>query len=258
MSVAHTVADDRRDPVGFARLAACYDLATDALGKLGAPTRRITADRATAYARLSGSQVAMASAARHLSVVLRHEGQHALADRVTAEAADHLESIGLTIPAEAAMYAQMLCTCAYNAAHAGDRERSLNMIADAERAAARLHAPHGQPVTPASVALYRVGVHWSLGDTGAALRAGRRLHPGQFPTAERRGRLHTDMARVWQQAGRPEETARALLAAYREAPDEIHRPSILRIVTDLTRHHPRTPGVRRLAAVASRTGHAGL
>ncbi|MFC7586920.1 hypothetical protein ACFQYP_26695 [Nonomuraea antimicrobica] len=98
LSVAHAVAEQDRGPSGYARLASCYELATDVLAKLGAPARRITADRATAYARLSGSQVAMASATRQLGIVLRHEGRHALADRVTAEAADHLEATGLTTP----------------------------------------------------------------------------------------------------------------------------------------------------------------
>ena len=56
------------------------------------------------------------------------------------------------------------------------------------------------------VTLYRVGVHWSLGDAGAALHVGRGLHPGQFPrfpTLERRGRLHNDLARAWWQGANP-------------------------------------------------------
>ncbi|SNT60518.1 Transcriptional regulator, contains XRE-family HTH domain [Streptosporangium subroseum] len=251
MSVTHANAEQAHDAAGYARLTLCYSLATEALNKLGTPASRITADRATAYATLSGSPIATAAAARSLSIVLRHEGRHAIANRVTLDAASRLEATGLATPAQAAAYAQMLCTCAYTTAQAGDRERALDMIADAEKAAARLPVRPGSPfsVTPASVGLYRVGIHWSLGDAGSALHVGRRLHPGQFPTAERRGRLHTDMARAWWQAGRPEETTRALLAAYREAPGEIRRPSIRELVTELAARHPKVTGVQRLAAL---------
>jgi hypothetical protein len=52
----------------------------------------------------------------------------------------------------------------------------------AENAAARLpaHPVGGQPftVTPAQVTLDKVGVHWSLGDAGSALKAGRGPAPG--------------------------------------------------------------------------------
>jgi hypothetical protein len=99
------------------------------------------------------------------------------------------------------------------------------------------------------VTLYKVGVLWSLGDAGAAVHAGRDLHPGQFPTAERQGRLHTDMARAWWRWDKPEQTAHALLAAHRIAPAEVRdRASIRAIVTDLAQRHPRTSGVRELVA----------
>lgn len=147
----------------------------------------------------------------------------------------------------------MLCTIAYAAAEAGDRDRALEMINQAERAAAFLPDPAAGPpsftVNPASVALYRVGVLWSLGDSGAAVHAGRNLRADQFPTSERRGRLYTDMARAYWQWSKPEQTAHALLDAHRAAPSEVSdRPSIRAIVTDLTRRHPRTSGVRELAA----------
>ncbi|MBV9013465.1 MAG: helix-turn-helix domain-containing protein [Pseudonocardiales bacterium] len=252
LATAHHAAENG-DPDAYTRLAACYDLATEALSKIGHyGTSRITADRATIFAERSGSPIAMAAAARCLSIVLRHEGRHQIADQITLEATTRLEATGLILPAQSAAYAQMLCTCAYNAAQAADRDRALELIAEAERAAARLpeHPVAGQllTVTPAQVTLYRVGVHWSLGDAGAALNAGRRLHPGQFPTPERRGRLHTDLARAWWQWGKPDQAARALLAAHRQAPAEVRdRPSMRAIVSDLLERHPRVASVRELA-----------
>ncbi len=253
LAAAHEAAEQAGDPAGQARLAACYDLATEALSKIGRyGSGRITADRATRYAQMSGSPIAMATSARALGIVLRHEGRQRIADQITLTAAGQLEATGLVTPAQSAAYAQMLCTCAYNAAQTGDRDRALELITEAERAAARLpdHPVDGQPftVTPAQVTLYRVGIHWSLGDADAALHAGRVLRPDQFSTPERRGRLHTDMARAWWQWGKPEQTAHALLAAYRQAPAEVrYRPAIRKIVTDLARQHLRVAGVRELA-----------
>ncbi|MFI2029841.1 helix-turn-helix domain-containing protein [Streptomyces buecherae] len=244
----------------YVRLAACYDLATEALSKIGRySASRITADRSTIFSDLSGSPLAAAASARAFSIVLRHEGRAETAQRVTLHAAAKVEATGLNTPAQAATFAQMLCTVAYAAAQAGDRDRALEMIGDAERAARLLPDSEGGArtfsVTPASVSLYKVGVLWGLGDAGAAVHAGKGLHPGQFPTAERRGRLHTDMARAWWQWGKAEETATALLSAHREAPAEVRdRPSIRSIVTELAKQHPRLSSVRQLAtAVRTRT-----
>jgi transcriptional regulator with XRE-family HTH domain len=254
LAIAHAKAEQTRQPADFARSAACYDLATEALNKIGhLAAGRITADRSTICARLSGSPIAIAASARCLSIVLRHDGRARTADRITLDAAVTLERTGLASPAETATYAQILCTCAYAAAQAGNRDRALEMIKDAERAASQLPAPPvpGQPfcVTAAHVGLYRVGVHWSLGDSGAALDTGRRLHAEQFPTPERRGRLFTDLARAWWQWDKPEQTAEALLTAHGHAPAEVRdRPAIRNIVTELARRHPHVAGVQELTA----------
>lgn len=63
------------------------------MGRWGRASR-ITADRATAYAALSGSPIAMAAAARSLSIVLRHEGRHVLADQVSMQATTRLKTTG--------------------------------------------------------------------------------------------------------------------------------------------------------------------
>jgi len=99
-------------------------------------------------------------------------------------------------------------------------------------------------------------VHWALGDAGAALEAGKDLRPEQFPTAEGKARLGTDVARAWWAWQRPEQTAQALLAAHRASPSEVRdRPAIRSIVYELTERDPRTTGVRELhAAVHQQAG----
>ncbi|MEW1546196.1 transcriptional regulator [Streptomyces tsukubensis] len=244
--------------VDHARLSACYSLATQVLGKIGRYERaRLTADRATTYADLSGSPIASAAAARELSIVLRHQDQPAAAQRLVLAALAEVEATGLTTGAQTAAYAQMLCTTAYTAARGGDDTQALAMITEARRAARRLPATAPKDrlfrISPAAVDLYAVGVHWALGDAGAALEAGRHLRPGQFPTPERTSRMHTDLARAWWQYGKPEQTARELLAALRVSPAEVRdRPSIRTIVGSLSTRHPYTPGVRELARALNR------
>ncbi|MEU3509620.1 transcriptional regulator [Streptomyces longwoodensis] len=243
-----------------------YGLGSAVLIKLGSYDRaRLTADRARTWAEISGSPLAAAAAARELAIVLRHQDQHGAAQRLMSSAATDLETSGLRTEAATAGYAQMLCTLAYTAARAGQRAEALAMTEEARRAARRLPQA-ARPnrlfaISPAAVDLYAVGVHWALGtghwaldDAGAALDAGKNLRPEQFPTAERKARMGTDMARAWWAWHRPEQTAHALLDAYRASPGEVRgRPAIRRIVTELAERHPRTSGVRELHTAATRT-----
>jgi transcriptional regulator with XRE-family HTH domain len=241
----------------LALLADCYALASTALDKAGgAEAARITADRAMTYAALSGDPAARATAARPLAFVLRHDGRQGLAAEVTDAAACRLADGGLRSAREANALALVLCTSAYSTAQAGDRDRAIDLIAEADRAARRVPAslPNAYlyPVTSAQVALYRLGVHWSLGETGAALRAARSLHPTQFPTPERRARLYTDLARVWDQAGQEGQAIGALLNAYSHAASEVRdRSSIRMLALGLARENPRAAGADRLARVLS-------
>lgn len=256
---AHAAARSRHS-LDQARLSSVYSLASAVLVKLGSHERaRLTADRARTWAEVSGSPLAAAAATRELAIVLRHQDQHDTAQRLMSSAAAGLEATGLRTDALSAAYAQMLCTLAYTAARGGQRTDALAMTEEARRAARRLpHTiPLGRlfPITPAAVDLYAVGVHWALGDAGAALDAGKNLQPEQFPTAQRRARLGTDMARAWWAWPRPEQAARALLDAYRASPGEVRdRPTIRTIVDELVERHPHTSGVRELQAAVTQPG----
>ena len=134
LATAQSAALARKEPGSYMLLAAWYDLATDALIKVGdVGAGRITADRSVAYAGLSGSAAAMAYSARSLSIVLRHQDRRQLAGRVALDAATAVERTGLSTRLEAAAYAHILCTTAYSAATAGDHGPALDMIAEATR-----------------------------------------------------------------------------------------------------------------------------
>jgi transcriptional regulator with XRE-family HTH domain len=252
LAAAHELADTSTHPAAQGIVAACYDLATHTLNKIGQhPASRLTADRAMSYARRADSPLALAMSSRALSVVLRHEGRPQVAQRVTLDAIDAVQATGLSTLAQRAVLTQTLCTAAYSAGSGGDQHSALELIREAERAVrgfdGRPVSVGGTVISTAQVQLYRVGVHWACGDSARALDAARGLRPGQFLTAERRGRLHTDIARAWWQHGRPEQTAAALLAAYREAPTELTgRPAIRRIGLDLIHRYPQATGTHEL------------
>ena len=169
-----------------------------------------------------------------------------------------VEATGLVTVEQRTVLTQMLCSAAYSAGQGADRDGALELIGTAERAVRdlpdRAIRPGGVAViTPAQVQLYKVGVHWALGDSARALDSARGLRPAQFPTPERRGRLHTDLARAWWQHDRPEQTGAALLAAHREAPTELTgRPAIRGIALDLIDRHPQLSNTRELRAVLNR------
>lgn len=142
---------------------------------------------------MSRSPLAAAAASRELAIVLRHQDRGEETQTLMESAAARVEATGLRTEAASSAYAQMLCTLSYAAARGGRRTEALAMAEEARRAARRLPslAPAGRlfPVSPAAVDLYTVGVHWALGDAGAALEAGRNLRAEDFPTAERKARL---------------------------------------------------------------------
>ncbi|MFF1275342.1 hypothetical protein ACFVZC_18295 [Streptomyces marokkonensis] len=128
LATAHARIRERVD-IDYARLSACYSLTAQVLVKIGRYDQaRLTADRANLYADLSGSPLASAAAARELGIVLRHQNQAHTAQRLVLKAAASIEVTGLHTQAQAAAYAQLLCTTSYTAARAGDRDQALAMI----------------------------------------------------------------------------------------------------------------------------------
>lgn len=234
------------------RYCLANDLATDLLNKVGlCGEARLTAQNSIRVSRQTGSPMLMAAADRGLSIVLRHEGNYATANRVSLRAANRIEQTGLVNVRQAVSYVQVMSTHAYTAAQNNDRSGALAAIAEAERAATHLErhlsANLGRRAT-ANARLYRVGVHWSLGDAGTAVEAGRRVDATALPTPERRARYFTDMARAWWSWGKPDETAVSLLTALSHAPAEVmDRARIRGIADDVVARHPTSHAVRQLA-----------
>lgn len=249
LAVAREAAERIDTPAAWALAAAVHDIATDTLNKVGRKqSARITADRSVLLSARSEDPVAMAASARALGMMLRTTGRFGPAARVVEGAASRLEVAGLRTPGQVAMYVRLMCTSAYTAAGAGDRPRALERLGEAERAARRLPPPQASMALP-FVWLYRVNIENVLGDPGAGLEATKRLQEGMYPTAERKARLWTDVARVAWPTGQVEQTVHALLAAHAHAPAEVRdRPRIHAIAAELVERHPKVAGVPELAA----------
>lgn len=259
LAAGHQHAESTGTPHSWATLASSYELATHILSNLGShDSSRLTADRAVIYARHAESPVTIATATRALSIVLRHQQLADLAQRVNLDAITEIEKSGLNTPDERTMFVQMLCSTAYAAARSGDHDRASELTRDADQAL-RLLPPqprcaatpvNATALTPKQVQLYKVSMHNALGDSAAALEAARTLHPTMFPTAERRARLFADLANAWWLHGRPDQSAKALTAAYRQIPGEVvNRPAIRTLATNLITSHPQTPDVHRLRSI---------
>ncbi|MEU2874029.1 XRE family transcriptional regulator [Streptomyces olivoreticuli] len=237
--------------------AYAYSLAGELAVKQRSEVVWVASDRALAAARASGQPAPLGEATRMLSVAMRHAGRH-------RQAVDLLMQTGRQLaddptPQARAVRAAMLLTCAYTAAHYRDRTAALDMVDEAQDIGAHIHyGPSLKKVTIQATReqceTFRLGVFNKLGvpDEGVAVVS--RVNPGNFPTAERRARFHTDAARMWHQLDNHERTFASLRAIEREAPEEVRRPSVKALTADLLYSSTSLPGMREFAA---RTGVHG-
>jgi hypothetical protein len=126
------------------------------------------------------------------------------------------------------------------------------LLDDAHRTAARLGGDFNARWTafgPANVILFQVSAAYALGDAGTAIEHARRVPLAAISVPERHARLWVDVARAWHQWGKPAECYRALLAAERAAPEEVHgRPAVRTLAADLlTRPRARMDGLHDFA-----------
>jgi len=207
----------------------------------------ITSDRALTAARAAGDALVVAEAQRMVSSTWRRQGHLSRATDISVRAAHDLQHAGSTPePARLAAQGDLYATAAYTAAKMGDRAYAHALICEAAetaRASEQVDAVQG-------VDLHLLSVHYELGDAGQAIDLARTIDPASLPTAERQARFFTDVARAFEQWGKPEPCFRALLAAEQAAPQEIQRSAVRRVAAGLLRHDRTLPGIRDFAARA--------
>ncbi|MEV6910953.1 helix-turn-helix transcriptional regulator [Amycolatopsis sp. NPDC051071] len=229
---------------------------------------RVAADRSHAAGEASGDPLVIAASSRAVAIGMR---RHALSvpekiDRdaglngaitmLTKTALDLGADQGTPRASLLATYGSLLCTASYSAAQNGNATQAIALVEEAEDAARRL--PNAEAATgnaqfsETTVAVYRIGVHTTLGDSARALTYFDSVDPRRLPTAERRARSFVDGARAWKDHGNVERAVGALNQAFECAPQELRRPSVQRLITSMVGAPGRTPAA--LSALAAQAG----
>ena len=249
----HLASGDGAEPAA-ALLGRIYMLATRMLIKLDDQQLGwMAADRARALASGDRDPLAAAEAARNLAVLARKAGWNDRAASIALAAAGSPALAGddERLAAERGLLIQ---SAAYSAARAGDRDGMRELTGRAAAIASGLGGrvmlrDHGGGFTPATVGLHRISAENYAGDPRAAVAAALSISPSSLPTTERRARYWTDTARAYAALGRRAEGVEALLAAEREAPEELRaRPAVRDLVSGLLVTGRTSPELRGLAA----------
>jgi hypothetical protein len=253
ITAGHLLTSGEATPADHVLLAKSYLLATRMLVKLDdQQLGRVAADRARQFAETGGSALAVAEAARQLSVLARNAGWHDQALSIALSAADHpdLRAAGRAGAAEKGLLVQ---GAAYTLARQSDQD-GMRQLTDEAAAIARelggdtMLRGHGG-FSPLTVQLHRISAENYAGDPLAALAAARSIPLKALPSVERRSRALSDIAVTYDRLGRRSDCLRALLAAENCAPQETHsRPATKSLISSLLHSGPTTMELRGLAA----------
>ncbi|MFF2812865.1 XRE family transcriptional regulator [Streptomyces sp. NPDC058000] len=240
--------------VAATAVADLYNIAARLCIKLGEDGLvAITADRAMNSARAGGDALTIAEAHRMVSSAWRRQGHLARATDIAVRAAQDLRADrSAPEPERLAGGSTLLATAAYTAAKSGDRASATALIAEAaETARAGRTVPQDRiDAGLQQVLLHQLSVHYLLGDAGQAIDLVKTIAPTTLPTAERQGRFFIDVARCFEQWGKPQHCYRALLAAERAGPQEIRRGAARHLAGGLLQHDRSLPGIRNFAGRA--------
>ncbi|MFF2964272.1 XRE family transcriptional regulator [Streptomyces sp. NPDC057963] len=252
-----TAAATRNAATGRARqqasgaLARAYVLTAELASKQHSDAAWVAADRALLAARESGTPVPVGEASRVLAITMRRSGRWSSAVHLLTREAAELDAAE---ERTAAVRTTLLLTAAYSAATGGDRSAALALLDEAEEDVERLPEVPGLftvEATRAQVDIYRIGALNALGipDMGVKVAAG--LNVNHMPTEERRARAWTDIGRMWHALGDGTQTFAALRQVELEAPQEVRRPALRALTSDLLYGPARVQGLREFAV---RTG----
>lgn len=214
----------------------------------------LAADRSMRAAVLSEDPLAVGTSARIVTHALMADGYFGAA---TTTASTYAQRLGADIrrptPESLSVCGSLLLRGAIAAGQAEDRDASLTLLDEADRAGSGLRSDFNHRWTafgPANVLLHRVNVAVRLGDAGAAIDHARRVNLDLLPITERKASFFVDTAQAFAQWGKHEKAYHALRAADRLAPQEVRsRPAVRRMVSELLATAPPTvrPHLREFA-----------
>ncbi|MQA25268.1 MAG: helix-turn-helix domain-containing protein [Micromonosporaceae bacterium] len=220
----------------------------------------LAADRALTAARRANDPAVIASVTRNVATLLRGAGRYDTAGELALQAADSLPLSGSAVSAEhLSLYGTLLCNAGYAAAQAGNRSRSTELLDEAELTAVRLGRDRNERWTafgPTEVLLHRISAAWRLGDAGTAIDYARQVRTGAIRLPERQARYWIDVARAFDQWGKPAACYRALRIAETAAPEEVRAQPKARALAGRLLTAPTTPAMAGLHEFATRLGAA--
>lgn len=218
----------------------------------------LAADRALAAARAADDPAVNANVTRNVVTLLRGIGRYDTAQQLALHTADTLPLNGPTATAEhLSLHGKLLCNAGYAAAQAGDRSRSTELLDAAQAIANRLGGDRNERWTafgPTDVLLHRISAAWRLGDAGTAIDHARRIRHGTIRLTERQARYWIDVARAFDQWGKPADCYRALRIAETVAPEEVRAQPKAQVLAEHLLAAPSTPTMGGLRELATRLG----
>lgn len=237
-----------------------YHVAASLLLKNGdAASAWLAAERAMAAARRTEIPEAVAAASRILTHAVSAVGHRRQGVGVAVRGADQIAgAVARSNPDTVAVFGALLLRGAWAASAANDRDTATALLKDAGRAAELLEESnrHWTAFGPNNVSLHRVSIALTLGDAGMALAEARYVNVEALAVAERRAVFWTDVARALHACGRTEKATAALLAAEKQAPQEVRSRTVVReLIGDLLMRDRggRVPVLRSLASRAQVT-----
>jgi transcriptional regulator with XRE-family HTH domain len=213
-------------------LALTYQAATGVLTKVGeADLACVSAQRGYDLAEQAGERVVLASLTRSVTHALLAAGRFDDAVQVTSDASSVIEPLGSrSSRAYISVYGTLFLTGAMAAARAEDRSTVQSFLEEADEAARRLRGDDNLVWTafgPTNVAIHRVATAMELGDVKLAIDLGARIDVTPLPV-ERRVRHSLEVARAYSATGDRETALGMLLAAERDAPEQVRHHSLSR------------------------------
>jgi transcriptional regulator with XRE-family HTH domain len=245
--------DERRE--AFCMLALAYHVAAATLTKVGeADLAWIASDRGLAAAEATGDSAVTASLHRSVAHALLSNGRYGAAADVVARAATRLEQSPVEdSPLHWSLLGSLHLVGAMASARADDPGEARTFLARARQAAQQLgvDANHGWTAFgPTNVAVHDLSVAVELGDVQTALGLAPRVDAGALPV-ERRVRHALEVAKVYTTVGRDDDALAVVLAAEREAPEQVRYHFLSRELVLTWMRRSKAPG-RDLIDLAQR------
>ena len=238
-------------------LAHLYQVAATVLVKLGdLDLARLCADRGDIAAQASGNPIAQISLQRSIAHTLLSNCQ--FADAVTVVRDGVIDAGEPRSPAAISVVGTLMLVGATASARAGERSEAMVFLRHADRLAERLGRDGNEVWTSfgaTNVGIHRTTVAADLGDVDRAIELGLSLDVSAMPR-ERQVRHRLEIARALARVGRNDDSLMSVLAAERDAPEQVRRHFLAHeLVHGWIRSTRLTPSAD-LVALARRLGHS--